>query len=71
MSDATQKCPICKARTVRAWRPFCSRRCADIDLGKWMTGAYALPSEEPLEESDIAEIEARLLDGEDPDGGSR
>ncbi|KIT16214.1 DNA gyrase inhibitor YacG [Jannaschia aquimarina] len=40
-------CPICKAATVAAYRPFCSKRCADIDLGRWMTGAYAVPSTDP------------------------
>lgn len=39
-------CPICKARTEARWRPFCSRRCADVDLGRWMTGRYAVPAEE-------------------------
>ncbi|WP_158972022.1 DNA gyrase inhibitor YacG [Chachezhania sediminis] len=43
------KCPICGARTEASYRPFCSRRCADIDLGKWMSGSYAVPSAEPLE----------------------
>lgn len=36
-------CPICDKDTVAAYRPFCSRRCADIDLGKWLSGSYALP----------------------------
>lgn len=39
-------CPICGQPTVARWRPFCSRRCADVDLGRWMTGAYALPASE-------------------------
>lgn len=39
-------CPICGEPTDRRWRPFCSRRCADVDLGRWMTGAYAVPAEE-------------------------
>ena len=43
------KCPICETPTVQKYRPFCSKRCADVDLGKWMTGAYALPSEEPVD----------------------
>lgn len=38
------KCPICDAPTVRRYRPFCSRRCADIDLAKWMNGAYSVPA---------------------------
>ena len=37
-------CPICTKPTVAAYRPFCSRRCADLDLGRWMTGAYAVPA---------------------------
>jgi uncharacterized protein len=45
MTKAVNKgrCPICKDETEQAFRPFCSSRCADIDLGKWMTGSYAIP----------------------------
>ena len=39
-------CPICGKDGAEKYRPFCSKRCADIDLGKWMTGAYAIPAEE-------------------------
>ena len=35
-------CPICKKDTDAKFRPFCSVRCADIDLGRWMTGKYAI-----------------------------
>jgi uncharacterized protein len=38
----TGHCPICKADTDAAHRPFCSSRCADIDLGKWLTGGYVI-----------------------------
>ena len=38
-------CPICARETDAKYRPFCSRRCADVDLGKWLTGAYAIPAE--------------------------
>jgi uncharacterized protein len=38
-------CPICARETDKKYRPFCSRRCADIDLGKWLTGGYAIPAE--------------------------
>lgn len=37
-------CPICKRPVDPDYRPFCSRRCADLDLGRWLTGAYAIPS---------------------------
>ncbi|WP_226781913.1 DNA gyrase inhibitor YacG [Oceaniglobus trochenteri] len=49
-------CPICDRETDRKYRPFCSRRCADIDLGKWLTGAYAIPAddEDDMDEADRA-----------------
>jgi len=40
-------CPICGKPTETKWRPFCSKRCADVDLGKWFTGGYAIPSDDP------------------------
>lgn len=45
-------CPICGKETEAKYRPFCSRRCADIDLGRWLTGSYAIPvaEDEPAEE---------------------
>jgi endogenous inhibitor of DNA gyrase (YacG/DUF329 family) len=51
------KCPICKAPTDAAYRPFCSRRCADVDLSRWLRGAYAIPVEDDADE-----------DGESADG---
>jgi uncharacterized protein len=52
MADATKhpapdgasrgRCPICKAPTEVAYRPFCSKRCADVDLARWLGGAYAI-----------------------------
>lgn len=38
-----RSCPICRKPTVADFRPFCSKRCADIDLGKWLGGSYAIP----------------------------
>tara|TARA_R110002124_G_scaffold228734_6_gene394048 strand:- start:54 stop:245 length:192 start_codon:yes stop_codon:yes gene_type:complete len=40
-------CPICKRAATVDHRPFCSRRCADVDLAKWLNGSYAVPSIEP------------------------
>lgn len=40
-------CPICEGETTQKYRPFCSRRCADIDLAKWFSGSYATPSQDP------------------------
>lgn len=38
-------CPICGKPTAPDYRPFCSRRCADIDLGRWLTESYRIPAE--------------------------
>ena len=38
-------CPICGKPTVEAYRPFCSKRCADVDLARWLRGDYAIPGE--------------------------
>jgi endogenous inhibitor of DNA gyrase (YacG/DUF329 family) len=40
-------CPNCKMAAVAAYRPFCSARCAEVDLGRWLTGRYRIPSTEP------------------------
>ncbi|WP_298860579.1 DNA gyrase inhibitor YacG [uncultured Sulfitobacter sp.] len=40
-------CPICSSDADQKYRPFCSRRCADIDLSKWFSGAYAAASQDP------------------------
>jgi endogenous inhibitor of DNA gyrase (YacG/DUF329 family) len=41
-----RKCAVCGKPTVREFHPFCSRRCSDIDLGKWLSGSYAIPAVE-------------------------
>jgi hypothetical protein len=42
----TKPCAVCGKPQVERFRPFCSRRCADIDLHRWLSGAYAVPSVE-------------------------
>ena len=37
------KCPICSKPVDPEFRPFCSKRCADVDLQRWFRGAYAIP----------------------------
>jgi endogenous inhibitor of DNA gyrase (YacG/DUF329 family) len=52
MSDI-KLCPICEKPAVEAYRPFCSRRCADRDLQRWFTGRYAIPgSQSPEDETE-------------------
>ena len=48
-------CPLCDRPTEAKWRPFCSKRCADIDLGRWVTGAYAVPSSDPDDADAVAD----------------
>lgn len=56
-------CPMCGKSTIQAFRPFCSRRCADVDLGRWLTGAYAVPA---VEDPDgFEELEARMSSRDD------
>jgi len=43
-SDACPRCVVCGKPQATALRPFCSRRCADVDLHHWLAGAYALPA---------------------------
>jgi len=40
------KCPLCAKPTVDAFKPFCSKRCANLDLGKWLGDGYRLPTDE-------------------------
>jgi len=46
-------CPICGKPALPDYRPFCSRRCADVDLGRWLTESYRIPaSDDEAEEAD-------------------
>jgi endogenous inhibitor of DNA gyrase (YacG/DUF329 family) len=44
-------CPVCGRPRVVDFRPFCSKRCSDIDLGRWFNESYVVP--EPLDEEPI------------------
>ena len=41
-----RKCVICGRPQLVAFRPFCSKRCADADLARWLKGGYAIPARE-------------------------
>jgi len=49
---ADAKCPICGRATAQEARPFCSKRCADVDLGRWFSGVYSVPGAEVVSEED-------------------
>ncbi|WP_423794453.1 DNA gyrase inhibitor YacG [Methylobacterium durans] len=42
-------CPICGRPSEAAFTPFCSARCADIDLGRWLSDRYVIPGEDEEE----------------------
>ena len=52
-------CPICAKPTDKKYRPFCSKRCADIDLAKWVSGGYAVPSTDPEDIEEAIEAAER------------
>lgn len=52
-------CPICARKSEEKYRPFCSKRCADVDLAKWLTGSYAIPSDDPEDMEEAARVAAQ------------
>ena len=45
-----KRCPICGKLADARLRPFCSRRCADVDLNRWLSGVYAVPAAQQEDE---------------------
>jgi endogenous inhibitor of DNA gyrase (YacG/DUF329 family) len=54
----TAKCPVCGKDVTADFRPFCSKRCANIDLGRWLKEGYRVETDEGPSD-------------EDPEGGDR
>jgi len=50
-------CPICGKPAVDAFRPFCGRRCRDVDLNRWLSGVYAVPVKEEEDEDGAPKTE--------------
>ncbi|MBR5130190.1 MAG: DNA gyrase inhibitor YacG [Alphaproteobacteria bacterium] len=51
-----KKCPICGKQTILEYQPFCSKKCADIDLGRWLKGDYVMHTNEaPTKEEWVKE----------------
>ena len=53
---AQRPCPVCRKPAAPGLRPFCSERCRQVDLGRWLAGDYAIPNDPEL-------------NGEEPDQG--
>ncbi|MBI1181586.1 MAG: DNA gyrase inhibitor YacG [Alphaproteobacteria bacterium] len=45
-------CPVCAKPAVERYMPFCSKRCGDIDLGRWLDGRYVIPGQDSPSEGD-------------------
>jgi endogenous inhibitor of DNA gyrase (YacG/DUF329 family) len=51
MNSPPAACPICSKPQDAEYRPFCSRRCADVDLQRWFSGRYSVPAVEADDEA--------------------
>lgn len=45
-------CPICRKPSQHKYHPFCSNRCAQVDLNRWLGGHYAIPAEDQTGDND-------------------
>ena len=50
LPTGARRCPICGKTVTARDQPFCSARCANIDLGRWLKGNYSVPTDEPPED---------------------
>ncbi|WP_205961690.1 DNA gyrase inhibitor YacG [Pararhodobacter oceanensis] len=53
------RCPNCGKAAVDAHKPFCSKRCADVDLARWLRGDYVIPGPDGEAEGEIPEHDPR------------
>jgi len=54
--SASRPCPICRKPAEAGSSPFCSKRCADVDLQRWLTGRYVIPGEASEDAEDGAQF---------------
>jgi endogenous inhibitor of DNA gyrase (YacG/DUF329 family) len=54
-AQTPKPCPICGKPPTEASKPFCSERCRDVDLNRWLSGSYAIPARETDDEDDMDE----------------
>ena len=50
------KCPICGQPATMTYKPFCSKKCADIDLGRWLKGNYIVHTNEEPQDGEIENL---------------
>lgn len=51
----SSKCPMCGKPVDLAFRPFCSKRCSDLDLQRWLSGRYVVPGTDEDDENPLSE----------------
>jgi len=73
MTGQPERCPVCGKTAEPEYRPFCSRRCADVDLGRWFNEDYRIPAEDPPdgEDGDSADEPAKDSAGKAGDGAGK
>ena len=57
MENTKVKCPICGKDPETRYAPFCSKKCADVDLGRWLKGSYVVHTDEKPEDEIITKLE--------------
>ena len=65
----TDKCPICGAPADEKHTPFCSQRCAYVDLGRWLSGTYKVETDEAPEEGVDRNDQTPYTDGSSQERG--
>ncbi|MCJ8323439.1 MAG: DNA gyrase inhibitor YacG [Rhizobiales bacterium] len=61
-----RKCVMCKHISVERFKPFCSKRCADLDLGKWLNGSYVVSDDGQDDENDYSSTSIAEFDPSKP-----
>ena len=59
-SSKATSCPQCGTAAAKPHTPFCSRRCAQLDLGRWLNEDYRIPAHEAMDDSDIDALLTQL-----------
>lgn len=62
------RCPVCKEPGSEAYRPFCSKRCADVDLARWLGGGYVIEGGKEDADEDGDDAQAARIAGTSPTG---
>jgi uncharacterized protein len=63
-APSLKSCVICGKPQAEELAPFCSRRCADVDLNRWLTGVYAVPGAEEDDEDERPDTSRKAGDAD-------